>query len=114
MIQVLWEFVVKEDARRRFELAYGPGGEWSKLFARSVGYRGTTLLQDLAHPGRYLTIDLWDSEAQRTQFLAERRTQVETLDGVFAQWTESEFELGTFRMLAQATVRPVPGRSRAR
>jgi hypothetical protein len=34
MIEIVWEFVVKEEARGQFELAYGPGGAWSKLFAR--------------------------------------------------------------------------------
>ena len=46
MVEIVWEFVVKEEARGQFELAYGPGGAWSKLFARCPGFRGTTLLRD--------------------------------------------------------------------
>ncbi|MEX2271508.1 MAG: hypothetical protein WD690_08565 [Vicinamibacterales bacterium] len=34
MIQVVWQFVVKEEAVDRFERAYGPNGEWARLFAR--------------------------------------------------------------------------------
>ncbi len=113
MIQVLWEFVVKEEARGRFELVYGPGGEWSKLFARSEGFRGTTLLQDTANPRRYLTIDVWDTEVERNQLLAERKEQVQSLDDTCTEWTDSEADLGTFRILAKATVRPYPGRRRA-
>ncbi len=57
MVEIVWEFVVKEEARGQFELAYGPGGAWSKLFARYPGFRGTTLLRDTENPRRYLTID---------------------------------------------------------
>ena len=113
MIQIVCEFVVKEEARRQFELAYGPGGAWSKLFARCPGFRGTTMLRDTKNPRRYLTIDLWDTLAQREQALAERNAECARLDADFAEWTESKTEVGIFRVLAEATVRP-RGRARQR
>ncbi len=106
MIEIVWEFVVKEEARGQFELAYGPGGAWSKLFARCPGFRGTTLLRDTKNPRRYLTIDIWDTEAQREQMLAERKAEYSNLDASFADWTESKTEVGIFRVLAEATVHP--------
>jgi len=106
MIEIAWEFVVKEEARGQFELAYGPGGAWSKLFARYPGFRGTTLLRDTQNPRRYLTIDFWDTEAQREQMLAERKAEYANLDAAFADWTESKTEVGIFRVLAEATVHP--------
>ena len=111
MIEIVWEFVVKEEARGQFELAYGPGGAWSKLFARCPGFRGTTLLRDTKNPRRYLTIDLWDTGVQREQMLAERKAEYSNLDAAFADWTESRTEVGIFRVLAEATVHP---RGRAR
>ena len=111
MIEIVWEFVVKEEARGQFELAYGPGGAWSKLFARCPGFRGTTLLRDTKNPRRYLTIDFWDTEAQRKQMLTERKAEYSNLDAAFADWTESKTEVGIFRVLAEATVHP---RGRAR
>jgi heme-degrading monooxygenase HmoA len=111
MIEIVWEFVVKEEARGQFELAYGPGGAWSKLFARCPGFRGTTLLRDTKNPRRYLTIDFWDTVAQREQMLAERKAEYSNLDAAFADWTESKTEVGIFRVLAEATVHP---RGRAR
>ncbi len=115
MIEIVWEFVVKEEARGQFELAYGPGGAWSKLFARCPGFRGTTLLRDTKNPRRYLTIDFWDTLAQREQMLAERKAEYSNLDAAFADWTESKTEVGIFRVLAEATVRPRgrAGRSKA-
>jgi len=106
MIEIIWEFVVKEEARGQFELAYGPGGAWSKLFSRCPGFRGTTLLLDLKNPRRYLTIDLWDTLDQREQMLAEHKAEYSNLDASFTNWTESESEVGVFRALAEATVRP--------
>jgi hypothetical protein len=106
MIEIVWEFVVKEEARGQFELAYGPGGAWSKLFARCPGFRGTTLLRDTKNPRRYLAIDLWDTDTQREQMLAERQAEYSNLEAAFGDWTESRTEVGTFRVLAEATVRP--------
>ena len=106
MIEIVWEFVVKEEARGQFELAYGPGGAWSKLFAGCPGFRGTTLLRDTENPRRYLAIDLWDSVAQREQMLAERKAEHSVLDAAFGGWTESKTEVGIFRVLAEATVHP--------
>jgi heme-degrading monooxygenase HmoA len=108
MIEIIWEFVVKEEARGQFELAYGPGGAWSKLFGQSSGFRGTTLLRDTQNPRRYLTFDFWDSAAQREQALGEHAEEYARLDAAFADWTESEAELGAFVLLAEATVRPRP------
>ena len=106
MVEIIWEFVVKEQARGQFELAYGPGGAWSKLFARCPGFRGTTVLRDTKNPRRYLTIDLWETGAQREQALAERKAEYSNLDAAFADWTESRTEVGIFSVLAEATVRP--------
>jgi len=106
MIEIVWEFVVKEEARGQFELAYGPGGAWSKLFARYPGFRGTTLLRDTQNPRRYLAIDFWETVAQREQVLAERAAEYSNLDASFADWTESETEVGIFTVLAEATVHP--------
>ncbi|UCH63683.1 MAG: hypothetical protein JSU77_04345 [Fidelibacterota bacterium] len=111
MIEIIWEFVINEEARGQFELAYGPGGAWSKLFARCPGFRGTTILRDTEDPRRYLAIDLWDTLAQREQMLAERKAEYSSLDAAFADWTESKTEVGIFRVLAEATVHP---RGRAR
>ncbi len=43
MVEIVRESVAKDGARGRLELAYGPGGTWSNLFARCPGFRGMTL-----------------------------------------------------------------------
>jgi heme-degrading monooxygenase HmoA len=106
MVEIVWEFIAKEEARGKFELAYGPGGAWSRLFAPCPGFRGITLLRDTEDPRRYLAIEWWDTEAQREQALAARREEYANLDAALALWCESRVEVGVFRVLAEATVRP--------
>ena len=106
MVEIVLDVVVKEEARGQFELAYGPGGAWSKLFAKCSGFRGTTVLRDMKNPRRYLTIDLWETEAQREKALAEHKSEYSDLEAALDEWTESKTEVGIFRVLAEATVRP--------
>lgn len=71
----VWEFEVAPEATAEFERLYGPEGDWIALFGRASGYLGSTLLRDRSSPGRYLTLDRWESEASyravRTQFARE-------------------------------------------
>jgi len=106
MVEIVWEFAVKDEARGLFELAYGPGGAWSKLFANYPGFRGATVLRDVRNPGRYLTIDVWETESQREQALDEHQVEYSELEMEFEKWTESKTEVGVFRMLSEAAVRP--------
>ena len=89
MIEIVWECIVRQEVKGHFELAFGPGGAWSDLFAGAPGFRGTTLLRDTKNPSRYLAIDLWDAEAQRDQFVGEREAEHAALTATFAEWTES-------------------------
>jgi heme-degrading monooxygenase HmoA len=112
MIQIVWQYDVKEESRGKFELAYGPGGPWSDLFARSPGFRGTVLLRDTNNPRRYLTIDNWDSKDHHEAMLAEHNDKYSALDAAFHEWTDSQVEIGVFRLLAEASIRPSPGARR--
>ena len=101
MIQVVWEFVVRADAIEPFERAYGPDGDWARLFARHEGYRGTALLRDVSRPGRYLTVDSWDSIVHRTAMLASASDEYGRIDRECEPLTESERELGTFTVVGK-------------
>jgi len=111
MIEIVQEFVVKVEARGFFELAFGPGGAWSNLFDRCPGFHGTALLRDTADPRRYLVIELWETPAHREEAMAEWQDEYAALQASFAEWTASQTELGVFRIMAEAGVRP---RGRAR
>ena len=109
MIEIAQEFFVKEEARGQFELAYGPGGAWSNLFARSPGYRGTTVLRDTEDRRRYLTITVWSSAALQARALAQKKVEYAELQATFDAWTESKADLGVFRVLTEAAVRSMGG-----
>ena len=105
MVEIICEYVVKEEARGHFELTFGPGGPWSKLFSNSPGFRGTTVLRDTEDPGRYLIVDIWRTPTQREQALAEYIEQYNELMTRFDDWTDTITELGSFRILSEGTVR---------
>lgn len=96
MIHIVWEFIVKEAAVDRFVRAYGPDGEWSRLFQGYPGFQGTTLLGDVGNPRRFLTIDAWETRSHRDRMLSLARDEYSRLDDLFADLTESEVEIGIF------------------
>ena len=98
MVQLVWEFVAREDKISEFERHYSSAGTWAQLFRRSAGYRGTALLRDSQQRGRYLTVDSWDSlEAHRT--MRERfAREHEELDRLCEEFTVRETHLGAFEV----------------
>jgi heme-degrading monooxygenase HmoA len=114
MIQIAWQYEVKEENRSKFELAYGPGGAWSNLFAWAPGYRGTVLLRDAEDPRKYLTFDVWDTEEDHLDFLNQRREEYAAMRAAFSELVISEASLGVYKLLSEATVRRAPGSARGR
>ena len=110
LIQVVWEFVVREGAEQRFVLTFGPGGGWSKAYTDAPGYRGTTLLCDISDSRRFLVFDLWGSAPAREEYLDRNQDAVRQLDQALAVLVERKEQLGIFHMRADATVRARPRR----
>jgi heme-degrading monooxygenase HmoA len=96
VITIVWEFVVKEDALAAFASAYGPQGEWARLFSAFPGFLGTTLLRDRGNARRFLTLDRWESEAHFNRMKNDGRAEYERLDRLFGAFTESERKIGVF------------------
>ena len=99
MIEIAWEFEVGPDSRARFEQVYGPSGEWTRLFSRHSGYRGTRIVHDLAHPERYLVTDCWEDEAAFESFRNEHSRDYEALDTYGETLTVAERFVGRFAAL---------------
>lgn len=112
MIELVRELVVRPENQDQFELLFGRGGAWGRLFSASPGFRGTTVLHDTNNSGRYLLIDIWDTVAQQEQALREHADEYAKLNADLEAWTETRREVGVFRVRAEATVRPreKPGR----
>ena len=45
----IWEYTVRPERVAEFEQAYGPDGEWVRLFRRAGGYVRTELHRDRAN-----------------------------------------------------------------
>ena len=86
---IVWEFVVAVDPDAAFVDAYGPDGEWARLFARADGFLGVELVVG-DEPGTYVTIDRWRDRAAREAFMAEWREEYLELDARLAGITVTE------------------------
>ena len=96
MYVLVWEFHVRPGAEAAFEELYGPAGGWVALFAGSPGYRGTELLRADAAPGRYLTIDRWESRRAYEAFRQGATALYRELDEAGEGLTEAEALVGEF------------------
>jgi heme-degrading monooxygenase HmoA len=92
---ILWEFEPKPGKDREFEMAYGPGGEWAWLFARSPEYRGTELLRPVGSH-RYFTVDRWTSADAYDAFRERWQEEYEALNRRCEILTAHEGMIGRF------------------
>lgn len=88
--RVVWAFEVRPEMAALFERTYGADGDWARLFRSARGYVGTELFRSVDTPGRYLTIDDWESLAAYEIFRARSAAQYAELDGRCNELTESE------------------------
>jgi heme-degrading monooxygenase HmoA len=93
---VLWMFEAKAGAEADFMRAYGPEGDWAKLFRRSEGYVGTELARDAEIARRFVTIDRWASRQAFEDFKASAKVDCDALDARCQQLTRSERLIGHF------------------
>ena len=86
---IVWEFVVAVDHVAAFVEAYGPDGEWARLFARADGFLGVELVVG-DDSGTYVTIDRWRDREARDAFMAAWREEYLELDARLAGITVTE------------------------
>ena len=93
---VMWEFQVKVGCETEFVTAYGPEGEWARLFRRSPEFLGVELLGSVGNAGRFFTLDHWSSSAAMDAFLNANATAYDVLDRRFSGLTLWERRIGGF------------------
>ncbi len=93
---VVWEYQVKPECEADFMLAYGPDGEWARLFSRSPEFVGVELLGSVGNAGRYFTLDHWGSSTGLEAFLSSNATAYDVLDRRFGGLTVWERRIGGF------------------
>ena len=101
MYWIVWSYDVKLAHERAFERAYGPDGDWVRLFQRAPGFAGTELRHGTDSASHYLTIDRWRTREDYNRFKDAFRAEYEALDARCVGLTESEHKLGDFETTAQ-------------
>ena len=97
MFVTLWEFEVKRGSEELFERAYGPDGDWAKLFRRDDRYRGTRLLREVGAERVNVTMDSWESREAYAEFRKKWAAEYAALDQTCEGLMLSERHLGEFQ-----------------
>jgi hypothetical protein len=100
----IWEFTVKPEKLSKFELAYGPTGDWVQLFRKHEAFIKTELHRNLAGPNRYITVDYFTSEAGFEKFKELFHSEYKTLDRRLEDLTISERSIGNFEAITPPRV----------
>jgi heme-degrading monooxygenase HmoA len=108
MIVIVWEFRVQPAQATSFERAYGPEGDWARLFRRSSSYRGTELLRDPDDPQRYLTLDRWDAISDFEAFKAGNGDDYHALDAACEPLCSEERFVGRFTCTSSSSTSTAP------
>jgi quinol monooxygenase YgiN len=95
----VWEFIVNPEHLGAFEAAYGPDGEWVKLFGQDPDYIRTDLHRDVRNQHRFICVDHWKTQQACMSFRERYRKQYDALDKQFQQYTVDERQLGNFDLL---------------
>jgi quinol monooxygenase YgiN len=98
-MQIVWEFIVREESLEEFMAAYGPQGSWVELFERAEGYLGTVLLLSDQASNKFLTIDRWKDVASYKDFRQRFVAEYLELDARLDALTISETRIGAFEEL---------------
>jgi heme-degrading monooxygenase HmoA len=101
MFVALWEYEVKPGSEERFEKAYGPDGDWVRLFRNDSHYHETRLVRDSFRRGVYLTMDFWESRGAYEEFMARHRAEYEAIDARGEELTVKERRIGMFEMVSE-------------
>ncbi len=96
MVKIVWEFQARPGREEEFELFYNGEGLWAMLFRKSPDYFGTKLMRDLNTPGRYLTVDKWETAQSFSEFKKTVEFEYNAIDRKCEELTESEKLLGVF------------------
>jgi len=93
---IVWEFQVRSGSEQAFLKAYGPDGDWARLFRRSPDFLGVELARSVKNPDRYYTFDTWSSCASFNAFCEQNAKAYEALDHKLARLTDWERRIGSF------------------
>ena len=100
---VIWRYQVRPERLDQFLAAYGPEGEWARLFRRSADFLGVELLEDARRRNTFVTLDRWQTQDALLAFKRDYKLAYAELDKRCAAFTLEETQIGAHR-----SVQPSP------
>lgn len=94
----IWRFEAAPGREQEFATAYGPAGDWVRLFRQSSGYRNTEIVQPIAEERVFLVTDRWASREAWDKFLQANHDAYSALDHKFAALCAKEIELDEYEV----------------
>ena len=99
MFIILWEYKVRKDRIKDFELLYNSTGSWTEVFRKYEGYLNSELYKKSGEENTYLTIDRWKTEADFRKFAESKDPDYMLLDKKGDELTEKETRIGMFEVI---------------
>ncbi len=99
MHSVAWKYIVEKENQAEFEIEYGNGGTWSKLFANSKNYLGSFLKKNIEIDDNYLLIDTWTEKQFYNTFKEENKEIYNELSSKFERLYSEEEKIGEFNSI---------------
>lgn len=93
MYTIVWEYTVPAEHHAAFIAKYRGDGEWARLFAHSLDWKGTELVRHGEEAGHFLTIDRWVSREGWESFRAAFASEYMALDLACAGLTTDERQI---------------------
>lgn len=90
----IWRFRPPHGGEAAFAEAYGPQGEWARLFTGHEGFVATELWR--AADGSFLTVDRWASEGDFVRFKQQSGNAYRALDELLEGIAGDEQFLGAY------------------
>lgn len=98
MFAIVWRYSVPTEQAPQFVDAYGPAGDWARLFAMAPGYAGTELIV-CDDDGTFVTVDRWETRSAFDKFVEVHRVGYDELDQRLASLTTDEALIGRGEIL---------------
>lgn len=92
----VWKFRPAAGREDEFAQAYADDGVWVRLFRKTSGFVGTSLLRPTERGGWWLTLDCWVTEADFHAFQRDFGEEYRALDAELEGVAGEEEFVGTF------------------
>ena len=102
--QTIWEYEVRVAYLSQFLKAYGPNGDWVKLFQRCSGFLYSELSRGVDNPHIFLSIDYWQSYSSFSAMKQIIAVEYKILDELCEAYTLSEKHIGLFETVVTPSI----------